>query len=203
MTQLIKIFTDIEGTIEKFSRLISVVIRKTSPSIDQADLKDIEQEVKIKIWKEISKSEKKIFNLSSYIWRLTYTTTSRMMKRITRQRRLFAGIGDDNKILNSIENGKFASPNGEFEKKEIMDMINNSVNSLIESRRQVVKLYLTGMKLNEISLLMDWSHSKTRNLLYRGLEDLRAKLKDVGLDYESPEGSAGGKITEEENENKG
>jgi hypothetical protein len=78
----------IEKVINDFSYLIRSAIRKTSPSVDQSQMDDIEQEVKIKIWKEILKSEKKILNLGSYIWKVTYTTTCRIMKTLSTERKM-------------------------------------------------------------------------------------------------------------------
>ena len=75
-------------------------------------------------------------------------------------------------------------PDYQFEKKEIMEIIKESVDSLIESRRQVVKLYLLGMDLDEISEFFGWSDGKARNLLYRGLADLKKKLREKGIEYE-------------------
>jgi len=44
---------------------------------------------------------------------------------------------------------------------------------LLDSRKTVVKLYLLNMSLPEISDYLNYSQAKTRNLLYRGLEDLK------------------------------
>ncbi|MFW6131169.1 MAG: hypothetical protein ACOC5F_01045, partial [Candidatus Aminicenantaceae bacterium] len=59
------------------------------------------------------------------------------------------------------------------------------VNSLIESRRKVVKLFLLNMTIDEISTFLNWSKDKTRNLLYRGLSDLKKILKKEGIEYEN------------------
>jgi DNA-directed RNA polymerase specialized sigma24 family protein len=52
------------------------------------------------------------------------------------------------------------------------------VEGLIETRRQVVKLYLLNMSVDEISIYLKFSQDKTRNLLYRGLADLKRFLKE-------------------------
>ena len=59
-----------------------------------------------------------------------------------------------------------------------------AVDSLIESRRKVVKLFLLDMTIDEIASFYNWSRDKTRNLLYRGLSDLKGILKDKDIDYE-------------------
>ena len=67
---------------------------------------------------------------------------------------------------------------------DLKKMVGEAVESLINSRRRVVRLYLLNMTLEEIAILLQWSEAKTRNLLYRGLEDIKKKLKDKGIDYE-------------------
>jgi RNA polymerase sigma-70 factor (ECF subfamily) len=42
-------------------------------------------------------------------------------------------------------------------------------------------MYLAGYDSAEITQLMGWSEAKTRNLLYRGLADLRALLSAKGV----------------------
>ena len=53
-------------------------------------------------------------------------------------------------------------------------------------------MYLAGHPREEISSLLGWSEAKTRNLLYRGLADLRGCLTAQGI------GWGGGKVTEKE-----
>jgi RNA polymerase sigma-70 factor (ECF subfamily) len=42
-------------------------------------------------------------------------------------------------------------------------------------------MYLDGYRRDEIAELMKWSDAKTRNLLYRGLADLRSVLLVQGI----------------------
>jgi len=182
MTSSMEKIDDIERVINDFSSLIRSAIRKTSPSVDQSQMDDIEQEVKIKIWKEILKSEKKILNLGSYIWKVTYTTTCRIMKTLSTERKM--RWSQDDGFLNideKIATERASSPNHHLENKELMEIVRESVDSLIESRRAVLKLFLIGMDQPEITEYFGWSEAKVRNLLSRGLEDLRNALQERGL----------------------
>jgi RNA polymerase sigma factor (sigma-70 family) len=178
-------FLAVEETIERFSLLIRSAIRKTCPSIDKSDMDDIEQEVKISVWKEIRKSEKEIRNLGSYIWRVAYTTTSKVMKRLSEQRR--ALIDPQDEALEQEEKFKTSQtelPEVQLQNKELAEMIRESVDSLIDSRRQVVKLYLSGLTADEMTKYFGWSDGKARNLLSRGLADLRKGLEKKGIEIE-------------------
>jgi RNA polymerase sigma factor (sigma-70 family) len=178
-------FLAVEETIERFSLLIRSAIRKTCPSIDNSDMDDIEQEVKIAVWKEIRKSEKEIRNLGSYIWRVAYTTTSKVMKRLSEQRR--ALIDPQDEALEPEEKFKTSQtelPEIQLQNKELAEIIRESVDSLIDSRRQVVKLYLSGLTADEMTKYFGWSDGKARNLLSRGLADLRKGLEEKGIEIE-------------------
>jgi RNA polymerase sigma factor (sigma-70 family) len=72
-------------------------------------------------------------------------------------------------------------PEYQLEKKELFEVIEKAVDLLKESRRQVIKLYLLGMSRNEISDFYGWSKDKVRNLLYRGLADLKKSLSNKGI----------------------
>ena len=54
-----------------------------------------------------------------------------------------------------------------------------------ENRQRAVRLHLEGMTTTEIGSLMEWTEPKARNLVYRGLADLREALRAEGIDYEA------------------
>ena len=49
------------------------------------------------------------------------------------------------------------------------------------------KLHLEGYRRDEIEALLGWSEAKTRNLLYRGLSDLREFLVARGIEWGNEE----------------
>jgi RNA polymerase sigma-70 factor (ECF subfamily) len=63
-------------------------------------------------------------------------------------------------------------------KKNLEELVGKAVELLIDSRRQVIKLYLLNLSIQEIASYLNWSQDKTRNLLYRGLVDLKDLLND-------------------------
>ena len=174
----------IEDIFYHFSRLIRVAIRKTSPRLSPAEMDDIEQEVKISLWKEVRKSEKEIRNLGSNIWRVAFTTTCKMMKRATAQKRALVRSQEGLPLQESEGGGRADSPDQQYENKEMLETVRMAVDSLIDSRRQVVRLFLEGMSADEITAYFGWSSGKARNLLSRGLADVRRSLKERGIEFE-------------------
>jgi RNA polymerase sigma factor (sigma-70 family) len=163
--------------IERFSGFIKKNIHKFNPQTNGIDPEDIYQEVKIRIWR-ILKNEKKIDNYTSYIMKIVNSTVIDQIRKSRRQGEIILAEKQKNisenrisyKILNKDE-----SP--------LKDIIGQAVDNLKESRKKVVKLYLLNLTIEEIAALFGWTKHKTRNLLYRGLNDLKTELKNQGIDY--------------------
>ncbi len=64
------------------------------------------------------------------------------------------------------------------------ETVGKAVEHLIETRRQVVKLYLLNLNIREIAGYLGMSQDKIRNLLYRGLADLRKLIKKMDTPHE-------------------
>jgi RNA polymerase sigma-70 factor (ECF subfamily) len=68
---------------------------------------------------------------------------------------------------------------------ELQQIVGQAVDELIPARRSVVRMYLAGYGREEIADLLGWTEPKTRNLLYRGLADLRERLTEMGIGPEA------------------
>ena len=68
-----------------------------------------------------------------------------------------------------------------LEEQEFTARIGAAVAALSTPRDVVVRLYLAGYDRHEIADMLEWSEPKTRNLIYRGLDDLRARLTKMGI----------------------
>jgi RNA polymerase sigma factor (sigma-70 family) len=169
---------EFERLIVKYARFIEGQIQQFNPQKNGIDPDDIFQEVKIKLWNVLS-DEKNIYSYSSYIKKIV---NSCVIDQIRKSRR------EEGIIFN--EKRKKISDRRSFYKKhnstesDLKNMVGEAVDSLIDSRRRVVRLFLLNMTLEEIAIFLNWSEAKTRNLLYRGLNDLKKRLKDKGLEYE-------------------
>jgi RNA polymerase sigma factor (sigma-70 family) len=170
---------ELEQIINRFSGFIRATIRRYHPEKFGIDLDDVLQDVKIKLWK-ILHDEKKIENYSSYIRKIVETSVIDQFRKFKREEGIYL-----HEIGKHIREGSGASPyDSPYLEMDLKDLVGKAVNGLIESRRKVVQLYLLNMSIEEISLHFHWSRDKTRNLLYRGLCDLKKILKENNIDYE-------------------
>lgn len=162
----------------QFQQFIMANIHKFDLPKKGIDPEDILQEVKIKLWK-IVKNEKNIANLPSYIRKII---NSSIIDYIRRRRR-------EEEILNKEKEIRISEADEIYKKnkleiEEAKTILYEALDDLIDSRKRVVKLFLLNISLDEISVILKQTRDKTRNLLYRGLNDLKKILQEKGIEYE-------------------
>lgn len=170
---------ELRKILDRFSSLIRIHIIKFNPQRFGLDPDDISQEIRIKIWRLLH-HEKNIKNYPSYIKKIVNSAVIDLL----RKRKRDDGIIFMEKQM-KVSEIKKDYPAAFSLEEELRDTVAQAVESLIESRRKVVRLHLLDMTIEEISAFYNWSSNKTRNLLYRGLADLKRILKDKEIDYEN------------------
>lgn len=78
-----------------------------------------------------------------------------------------------------------SEPEQSMESAEVIAQVARAIETIPASRRPIVRMYLVGYPREDIARLMGLSEGKTRNLLYRGLADLRERLRAMGIAWES------------------
>ena len=169
---------ELKRIIEKYSWFIESQILQFNPQKNGIDPDDISQEVKIKLWNVLT-DEKKIYSYSSYIKKIV---NSCVIDQIRKSRREEGVISNEKRKRISDRLSFYKRHN--YSEDQLKNMVGEAVESLMLSRRRVVKLFLLNMTLEEIAIFLNWSEAKTRNLLYRGLDDLKKILRAKGIDYE-------------------
>ncbi|OGD22178.1 MAG: hypothetical protein A2W03_09815 [Candidatus Aminicenantes bacterium RBG_16_63_16] len=167
------------GQDKEFLDQIAISVRNiicaTFPQATAAEREDIEQEVKLKIWKMASDG-KKIGNFRSYLWRVVYTTTLDVLGG-RMNAAAYSGdrpADDGQDIFGRLD---LLSPEALIEKKELSGMLASAIDSLPRRRRLVINLYLAEMSMEEIADFLGWSNNKVVHLFYRGLGDLRREVR--------------------------
>jgi RNA polymerase sigma-70 factor (ECF subfamily) len=172
---------EFEVIIRRFSRFVKANIQKFNVQKNGIDPDDILQEVKIKIWK-ILEDEKKIKNYASYIRKIVDSSIIDQLRKSKREKGIF--IQEKHKLASEQKSNYLINISNDTNAKEI---IGQAVDSLMESRRKAVKMFLLNMTIDEIAIYFKWTRDKTRNLLYRGLSDLKKMLREKGIEYENKE----------------
>jgi RNA polymerase sigma factor (sigma-70 family) len=144
-----------------------------------ADLDELAQEVRVRLWGALSTDERIGAVSPSYLYRAATTAAI----DIVRRRRSARGESLD-QVDDAEVSARRAPPTPERDTslRELGERIEEALQSLAASRRPVVRMYLAGYGTTEIGELMGWTEAKARNLVYRGLADLRARLRAMGID---------------------
>jgi RNA polymerase sigma factor (sigma-70 family) len=164
---------ELEILLIRFTSFIRAHIQRFEVQRFGIDPDDIVQEVRIKIWK-LLESEKNIVNYASYIKKIVDTVVIDHLRVLRKDEQLYR-MEKQKQIAEQLNGFR---PDI-LKNTRLREAIGKAVESLIESRRNVVKLYLFDMSIEEISRFYGWSLHKTRNLLYRGLADLKRSLKST------------------------
>lgn len=160
--------------LEEMSVSIRNILLACFPEMTPEEKEDIDLEVKLKLWKKLAAGHK-IDNLRSYLWRVVYTTALDVLG----ERMPCLSL---EKLAETTEEEALSlpgpsSPNATIEKKELRRLLEKAIDSLAERRKAVLQLHFTGMDLKQIATSLHWRENQVRHLLYRGLSDLREKIK--------------------------
>lgn len=153
------------------------IIYSTFPGMTTEEREDIEQTVKLKIWRKVVRG-KKIDNLRSFLWKVVYTTTLDTLDERIR-------IAPPEEIQERADSlirsqGRAESPEFLIETKEMKDLLVETVKMLPARRRTVLQLWLSEMSLEEIAIFLGWNSNQVRHLLYRGIQELKEKMNMHG-----------------------
>ena len=148
-----------------------------------ADLEDLLQEVRIRLWRVRSgERSEQIEQLSaSYVYRVAASAAIDLLRR--RRARGWEQTVALEEAEDKVAHGSDATRS--VEQSELAAQLAKAIEAITPSRRPVLRMYLAGYSREEVATVMGWSEAKARNLLYRGLADLRERLTEMGISWET------------------
>jgi RNA polymerase sigma factor (sigma-70 family) len=174
----------VEAVVSRFGSMVRQVGRRYR--LDEADVDEVMQEVRIRLWRSQGSSEQIGEVNTSYVYRTASSAALDVIRR-RRSRRAEQHQSLDDEAGGVALAAPAPGPHGELESSEVAAQVARAIEAIPASRRPVVRMYLTGHPREEIAQLMGWTEGKTRNLLYRGLADLRERLTEMGLGWATAE----------------
>lgn len=145
--------------------------------LSESDVDEVFQEVRIRLWRARGDAGEQISDIpSSYLYRTAVSAALDVIRRHRRSREADLDPDEDHPVMSDR-----VDPEHTLAASELARHVEEAITEITESRRPVVRMYLTGYSREEIAGLLGWSEAKTRNLLYRGLADLRARLTSRGI----------------------
>lgn len=173
----------LEAATTRFASMVRQVGRRYR--LDEAAQDEVMQEVRIRLWRARGTSEQIDETNTSYVYRTASTAALDVIRRRrSRQADRHDAIeegGGGVGILAAPE----PDPHQVLEGSELAERVSRAIEAIPATRRPAVRMHLAGYPREEIAELMGWTEAKTRNLLYRGLADLRERLASEGVGWDS------------------
>jgi RNA polymerase sigma factor (sigma-70 family) len=162
-----------EDLVRRYGRLISSVVGRVGGRAAGSIREDIEQRVLMALWKQVER-EQIIDHPSSYIYRAAVRETVRVLRE------------EEPPGSEPVENHPDAvtgasNPHQTLEAREQAAQIEAGLLGLQPERACAVRAHLAGFEVAEIMKMYGWPYQKARNLISRGMADLRTALREQGL----------------------
>jgi len=171
----------LQALFTRFAELFRRVAARYRLSGDDVDA--LLQEVRIRLWRSQPRSELIAVVGASYMYRTAVTAALTVIRR-----RRMRTVGASETLSEQTESSAHMTvetPEQRLAADELAAEVERAVDTLPPPRPTVVRLYLSGYSREEIAELLGWTEGKTRNLIYRGLADLRAVLSERGIGPEA------------------
>jgi RNA polymerase sigma factor (sigma-70 family) len=167
----------LEAAITRYADLVRQVSRQHG--LAGADVDDVMQAVRIRLWKALQQGERITQVKPFYVRRAAMSAALDLIR--ARRAGREEPIMESTRPADQLRMANSPTPADELEQAEIEERVGRAIDSLNETRQPVVRMYLAGYNSEEIAQVFGWTEAKARNLLYRGLADLRNLLTQWGM----------------------
>ena len=165
---------ELESLITRFAHFAGRIAHDRG--LHQEDLDELLQELRVRFWRARKDGLRDLS--AGYVRRAAISAALDIIRR----RRVDRNVSLEDERMGAPPLATLAANPAELlDQSELAHRVALAVDGLAPARRAAVRLYLDGYRREEIAELLRWSDAKTRNLLYRGLADLRAVLIAQGI----------------------
>jgi RNA polymerase sigma factor (sigma-70 family) len=166
--------------LRQYGTLLRRTVIRLCPTSLGVAADEIEQDARLRLWRAVL-SERHINEPASYLYRIAAAAAIDAVRRVrARRESQLALVVDSN---GSEMPTPDRSPEQLATDRQLSERVHAALSALAVNRRRAVALHLRGFTSVEIGRQLGWSEPKARNLTYRGLEDLRVRLKAAGIGF--------------------
>jgi RNA polymerase sigma-70 factor (ECF subfamily) len=170
-----------EELLSRYGAFLRRTVARMLPGVGGVALDDVEQEARVELWRAL-RNEREISYPASYIHKVALTAALRAIRRAKARRETPLELLEEAGLDGLPGQARPPDPEGLARRQETLRKLDSALSRLPENRRLAVSLHLRGMTTAEIGGILGWSEPKARNLVHRGLKDLRRELLAEGID---------------------
>lgn len=174
---------EVSRALEALVSRFDAFIRRTASrqGLTGPELDEVVQDLRIRLWKA-GEAPGGIRSANAVYIRRTAHSASVDLIRRSRSRNARVVSLDVVEPTPATTPGR---PDQDLEAADLAAEVDRALEQVQPSRRVAVRLYLAGYDRFEIAAAQGWTEGRARNLLYRGLEDLRRALGQRGITVDS------------------
>jgi RNA polymerase sigma factor (sigma-70 family) len=164
---------DLHALVQRYAALIRGAVAKVLRRRDDDVADEVLQRVSESLWKQL-KREQTIEHPTSYLYRCAVRETVRIL-----QAELDRGAVA---LEQAADIGSSAAgPDEVLEARELAGATEAIIAELGDDRAAAVRAHLAGFTVDEIMAMHGWPYQKARNLIARGIAELRTRLRQRGV----------------------
>jgi RNA polymerase sigma factor (sigma-70 family) len=171
---------ELEAVVSRFAALVQRTTRRHGLDVGEQDA--VLQDLRIRLWKALGSSELVRRAPASYVYKTMMSAIMDVLRG--RGARPTRSLDEPQSPIADVARSHHPADAITIE-SDVGRAIDLALERLVESRRTAVRMHLAGYAREEIADLLGWTEARTRNLLYRGLDDLRAELTRMGFGPEA------------------
>jgi RNA polymerase sigma factor (sigma-70 family) len=170
----------LEQLLARFGARVRAQISSNSLNLHGIDPDDVEQEVRIRLWKALERDPNADFP-ASYIQRVVVTVMVDAVRRA--QVRAAESLPEHEESDAGSEWLAVApAPDAAAGHRQKVEAVAQCIGQLPIRRRRPLQLYLQGFGLQEVADISGLTLDAARKLIYRGLDEVKARLAQMGVE---------------------
>lgn len=148
---------------------MAAAIRRVCGRRHHALVPDVQQELYLALWKRLQ-SGKEIEHPTSYLYKAALTTALAMVRKLESESGSTGPVDADRAADTAAADGPGVEPSR---------LLAELIETLGDEEARAVRAYLAGFNHKEIAQLYGWTESVARHRIYRSIQELRDKVKEV------------------------
>lgn len=169
--------------VERYGPFLRRTVRRLCPERLGIDPDEVEQQALLRLWRALER-ETDLSQPASYLYRIVSSATVDAIRAVRRRQEVPLEQDNDRMDDPPANRPEPASeqpgPDRLLDASETGAAVRAALARLTTNRRRAVTLHLDGFSHRDAAALLGWSEAKVRNLVWRGLHDLRTELRREG-----------------------